>query len=92
MEEFLKFVRFYGECVKTQWGCHGPSLPTPMNLNSYISVIADIDEKWFVIFEHTMNHLSFGYVHLPQLKYYFSCFASFFLFFFYCFSSAAIYF
>ena len=27
------------------------------NLNRFISVIIDIDEKWFVIFEHTINHL-----------------------------------
>ena len=31
----------------------------------YILVIIDIDEKWFVIFEHTINHLSFGYIRLP---------------------------
>ena len=45
----------------------------------------DIDGKWFVIFEHTINHLSFGYVRLPQLKCYFSYFASFFLLFFWFF-------
>ena len=38
------------------------------NLNRYISVITYLDEKWFVVFEHTINHLSFGYVCLPQLK------------------------
>ena len=27
-------------------------------LNRYISIIVDIDEKWFVIFEHTINHIS----------------------------------
>ena len=32
------------------------------NLNRYISTITDIDEKWFVVFEHTINHLSFRYV------------------------------
>ena len=38
-------------------------------LNRYISVITDIDEKWFVVFEqHTINHFSFGYVRLPQLE------------------------
>ena len=42
----------------------------------------DIDTKLFVIFEHTFNHLSFGYVRSPHLEYYFSCFASFFLLFF----------
>ena len=51
-------------------------------LNQYISVITNIDEKWFVIFEHTFNHLSFGYVRLPQLEYYISMFASSFLLFF----------
>ena len=53
----------------------------------YISVITDINEKWFVVFEHTINHLSFGYVSLPQLENYFSCFAFFFLtlFFFFVF-------
>ena len=48
-------------------------------LNRYISVITGIDEKWFVVFEHTINHLSFGYVRLPQFENYFSCFASLFL-------------
>ena len=28
-------------------------------LNGYISVITDIDEKWFVDFEYTINCLSF---------------------------------
>ena len=32
------------------------------NFNRYISIITDIDEKWFVIFEHTINCLFFGYV------------------------------
>ena len=50
-----------------------------MILNRYISVITDIDEKWFVIFKHTINWLSFGYVRLPQLEYYFSYFFFFFL-------------
>ena len=27
-------------------------------------LITDIHEKWFVIFEHSINHLFFGYVHL----------------------------
>ena len=58
-------------------------------LNRYISVIIDIDEKWFVIFEHTINCLSFGYVHLPQLEYYFLFFLTFFFFFY---TSPAIYF
>ena len=49
------------------------------NLNQYISINTDIDEKWFVIFKHTFNHLSFGYAHLAQLEYYFSLFLSFFL-------------
>ena len=39
----------------------------------YIAVITAIDEKWFVIVEHTINHLSFAYVRLPQLEYYLSC-------------------
>ena len=47
-----------------------------MNLNRYISVITNIDEKWFVIFEHTINHLSNGYVHLPQFECHFSFFFS----------------
>ena len=50
-----------------------------MSLNQYISIISDIDEKWCVVFEHSINHLSLG---LPQLKNYFSCFASFFVLFF----------
>ena len=59
------------------------------NLNRYVSVISDIDEKWFVVFEHSINHPFYGYVRLPQLEYYFSCFAYFFLFFY--FSSGAMY-
>ena len=55
-------------------------------LNRYISIITDIDEKWFVIFEHTINWLSFDYVHLPQLKHYFSFFFFFFLTFFFFFN------
>ena len=53
------------------------------NLNQYISVNTNIDEKWFVIFEHTINHLSFGRVRLPQLEIYFSCFVLFFPYFFF---------
>ena len=60
------------------------------NLNRYISVTTDIDEKRFVIFERTINHFSFGYVRLPQLEYYFSCFGIFFLTF--SFSSDITYF
>ena len=60
------------------------------SLNRYISVITDIDKKWFVIFEHTTNHLSFGYVCLHQLENYFSCFSIFF--FNYYFASAAMHF
>ena len=58
----------------------------------YISVITDIDEKWFVIFEHTINCLFVSYVRLPQLEYYFSFFSSFLLFFLFYYSSPAIYF
>ena len=50
-----------------------------MNLKRCISVITDIDDKWFVIFERTINHLSFGYDRLPQHENYSSCFAFFFL-------------
>ena len=62
------------------------------NLNRYISVITDIDEKWFVIFEKTINRLFFGYGRLPQLTYYFLF--SFFLLFkcFFSYSSRAIHF
>ena len=45
--------------------------------NRIISMITDIDEKRSVVFEHTINHLSFGYVRLPQLENYYSCFAFF---------------
>ena len=55
------------------------------NLNRYIPVITNIDKKWFVIFEHTIDLLSFGYVGLPQLKLLFFCFASFFFPFFFLF-------
>ena len=57
----------------------GKKLPS---LNRYIFVITDIDEKWFVIFEHTINHLSFGYVRLSQPEYYLSCSIFFLPFFF----------
>ena len=40
------------------------------SLNRHISIITDFDEKWFVIFEHIINHLFFGYARLPQLEYY----------------------
>ena len=53
------------------------------NLNRHILVITNIDEKWFVIFAHTINHLSFDYVRLPQLENHFSCLASFSFFFFF---------
>ena len=36
-----------------------------MILNRYISVITDIDEKWFVVFERSINCLAFGYVRIP---------------------------
>ena len=39
-------------------------------------------KKWFAVFKHTINHLSFGSVRLLQLEYYVSCFVSFFLPFF----------
>ena len=39
-------------------------------------VITDIDEKWFVIFELTINRLFFRLCLFPQLEYYFSCFRS----------------
>ena len=55
------------------------------SLNRYISVITDIDEKIFAVFEHTINRLSFGYVCLPQLENYFSCFRFFLLLFFFFF-------
>ena len=42
-----------------------------------------------LIFEHTINHLSFDYVRLPQLEYYFLV-LHFFSYFF-SFSFAAIY-
>ena len=52
-------------------------------LKRYISVITNIDDKWFVIFEHTINHLSLGYVCLPQFEY---------CFFLFSYSCPAIYF
>ena len=48
-------------------------------LNRNISVISDIDEKRFVISEHTIYCLSSGYVFLPQPEYYLSSFFFFFL-------------
>ena len=32
----------------------------------------DIDKNRFVVLEHTINNLSFDYVHLPLLEHYFS--------------------
>ena len=53
------------------------------NLNQYISVSTNINEEWFVIFEHTINHLFLGYVYLPQREYNFSFFfLAFYLFYF----------
>ena len=49
-------------------------------LNRYISVNTDFDEKRYVLFEHTINRLSFGYVCLPQPKYFFFSFVTFFSF------------
>ena len=53
-------------------------------LKRNISVTANFDGIWFVFFEHTINCLSFGYVRLPQPKYYFSSFflKTFCIFFF----------
>ena len=39
-----------------------------MNLNQYMSVVTDTDEKQFMVFEHTINHHSFGYVCYPSLN------------------------
>ena len=36
----------------------------PIYLGNY-----DIDEKWFVNIEHTINYLYFNYVYLPQVEY-----------------------
>ena len=58
----------------------------PINL-----VITDIDKKWVVIFEYAINHLSFGYVRLPQLLNDFLVLHFLFLLFF-SFSSAMMYF
>ena len=62
------------------------------NLNRYISVITNIDEKWFVVFEHNTNHFDFGYVRLPNLNTIFLVLASFLLFLLFSFSSAVMYF
>ena len=39
-----------------------------MILNQYILVNTDFDGKWFVIFEHTINCLSFSYVPFTLTK------------------------
>ena len=45
--------------------CYGAKMGKKLtSLNRSISVITDIDEKWFVVFEHTINHLSFVYLKL----------------------------
>ena len=51
------------------------------DLNQYVSIITNTDQKWFVMFEHTLNYLSFGYVRSPQLECYFSSFFFFFIIF-----------
>ena len=48
-------------------------------LNQYITVSTDVAGKRFVVFEHTINHLSSGGVSLFHLAYHFS-FSSFFIF------------
>ena len=62
-------------------------------MNRCISVITDIDEKQFVLSEHTINCLSFDYVSLPQPEHYFSSFSLYLLSFFFLFdySSPAIF-
>ena len=55
------------------------------NLNQYILTITNINKKLFAIFEHTINHLSFGYVRLSQFEYYFSCFFFYYLFIYFFF-------
>ena len=52
------------------------------NLNLFSSVTTGIDEKWFVIFENTINHFSFRYVCLPNLNillFFLFCICFFFL-------------
>ena len=57
------------------------------SLNRYISVNTDIDEKWFVILEHTINWLCFGYANFSFTPtwilffFFFTFFLLFFLFF-----------
>ena len=60
------------------------------NLNRYISVITDIDEKGFAVFEHIINLLSFGYICLSQFENYFFVLFLFSYFFPFCFSSRAV--
>ena len=42
------------------------------NLKRYIAIISDIDEKWFVIFEHTINHFFLIMFVYPKLNAVFS--------------------
>ena len=63
------------------------------DFESIYLVITDFDEKWFVIFEYTINCLLFNYVRLSQLEYYFSFFFFFLTYLFlFSYSSPAIYF
>ena len=39
-----------------------------MNLNQYISVVTDMDKKWFVVFEHTINRLFLFMFVYPNLN------------------------
>ena len=53
----MLYVQFYWPKIVKKWS----------NMNQYISVSTDIDEKQFVVFEHITIHLSYSYVHLPRL-------------------------
>ena len=69
------------KCPVTWPKCFRPKMGRKWTiLSRYASVNTDIDGKWVVNFEHTINQF-FGYVRLPQPKYYFSSllFFSFFI-------------
>ena len=62
----MLYANRVSECLVTLPKFYKPKLGKKLtNLNLNILVRTDIDEKWIVIFEHTINHLSFGYVCLP---------------------------
>ena len=72
--------RVWGHSV-TRPKCHRLKMGKKLtNLKQYISVIIDIDEKWFVIFEYTIDHLFLVMFSYLKLKIIFLVLHFFFVF------------